>query len=52
MFSQGMVQKLASRDPNPWWHYLGSWLVGVNVWFLLTPTVLWLGRRFPIERRH
>jgi len=52
MFSQGMVQKLATNDPTPWWHHLASWMIGVYVWFLLTPTVLWLGRRFPIERRH
>jgi len=52
MFSQGMVQRLFEKDPNPWWHYLVSWLVGVYVWMLLTPAVLWLGRRFPFEREH
>ncbi len=52
MFSQGMVQKLFSKDPNPWWHHLTSWMVGVYVWFLITPIVLWLGRRFPLERKH
>jgi anti-sigma regulatory factor (Ser/Thr protein kinase) len=52
MFSQGMVQRLFEKDPNPWWHYLTSWLVGVYVWMLLTPTIFWLGRRFPFEREH
>jgi sensor histidine kinase YesM len=52
MFSQGMVQKVVTNDPNPWWHHLISWMVGVYVWLLLTPTVLWLGRRFALERRH
>jgi sensor histidine kinase YesM len=47
-----MVQRLFEKDPNPWWHYLVSWLVGVYVWMLLTPAVLWLGRRFPFEREH
>jgi sensor histidine kinase YesM len=50
MFSQGLVQRLFEKDPTPWWHYLVSWLVGVYVWMLLTPAVLWLGRRFPFER--
>jgi two-component system LytT family sensor kinase len=49
-FSQGVAQKFFSRDPTPWWHYLASWLTGVYLWALLTPGVLWLGRRFPIER--
>ena len=52
MFSQGMVQKRFAHDPTPWWHHLASWMVGVYVWFLITPVVLWLGRRFPLERKH
>jgi sensor histidine kinase YesM len=50
MFSQAMTQKFFGRDPFPWWHHLTSWMIGVYVWFLLTPVVLWLGRRFPLER--
>jgi two-component system LytT family sensor kinase len=49
-FSQSMVQKHFSHDPTPWWNYLASWLTGVYLWAALTPGVLWLGRRFPIER--
>jgi signal transduction histidine kinase len=49
-FSQGLTQRLLSRDAAPWWHYLGSWLTGVYIWALLTPGLLWLGRRFPLER--
>ncbi|MGA7926200.1 MAG: histidine kinase [Candidatus Sulfotelmatobacter sp.] len=51
-FSQGLTQKFFSRDPTPWWHYLISWLVGVYLWALLMPGILWLGRRLPIERRN
>jgi two-component system, LytTR family, sensor kinase len=51
-FSQGLSQKFFSHDPTPWWHYLLSWLVGVYVWALMVPAILWLGRRFPIERRN
>jgi two-component system LytT family sensor kinase len=49
-FSQGLTEKWFSHDPNPWWNHLLSWLTGVYLWALLTPGVLWLGRRFPIER--
>ena len=51
-FSQGLTQRLVFRDPTPWWRYLVAWLVGVYIWALLTPAILWLGRRFPIERRN
>jgi two-component system, LytTR family, sensor kinase len=51
-FSQALSQKFFSHDPTPWWHYLISWLVGVYLWALLMPGILWLGRRFPIERRN
>lgn len=51
-FSQALAQRFFSRDPTPWWHYLISWLVGVYLWALLMPGILWLGRRFPIERRN
>jgi len=51
-FSQALSQKFFSRDPTPWWHYLISWLVGVYLWALLMPGILWLGRRFPIDRRN
>ena len=51
-FSQSITQKLVSHDPTPWWHFLLSWLTGVYIWAALTPAVLWLGRRLPIERRN
>ncbi len=50
MFSQDMVQKLVTHGPYPWWHHLIGWMAGVWLWFLLTPVVLWLGRKFPLER--
>jgi hypothetical protein len=52
LLQRGPVQKFFSHDPTPWWHHLLSWLVGVYLWALLTPGVLWLVRRFPIERRN
>jgi len=50
-FSQGLAQKLISGDQHPLWQHLTSWLIGVWLWFLLTPVVLWLGRRFPPDRK-
>jgi two-component system, LytTR family, sensor kinase len=50
-FSQGLTQRFVSHDPTPWWHYLAAWLSGVYIWALLTPAVLWLGRRLPVGRR-
>ena len=51
MFSQGLVQKILAGDQHPWWHHLTSWMVGVWIWFLVSPIVIWLGRRFPIDRK-
>jgi two-component system LytT family sensor kinase len=50
-FSQGVSQRLVSHDTTPWWRYLVAWLLGAYIWALLTPAILWLGRRFRIERR-
>jgi len=51
MFSQTMAQRLIAPDPYPWMHHLISWLVGVWLWFALTPVVLWLGRKLPFSRK-
>ena len=50
MFSQGAIQNNLQHDPNPWWHFLMSWMVGLYTWFVLTPLILWFGRRFPPNR--
>jgi len=49
-FSQALTQRAFSQDPTPWWHYLVSWLVGVYISAFLTPLILRLGRRYPIQR--
>src|SRR6266536_2393296 len=51
-FSQGLTQRLVWHDPTSWWLYLLGWLSGAYVWALLTPSILWLGRQFPIGRRN
>ena len=49
-FLQSLVQKRFSHETTAWWHYFASWMVGSYISAILTPPVLWLGRRFPIER--
>jgi sensor histidine kinase YesM len=48
LFSQGIIQKVLIGDPNPWWHHLTGWLVGMWLWCLFSPLVWRLGRRFPL----
>jgi len=41
-------------DPTPWWHYLITWLLGrvARRRHHPPPLVVWIGRRWPIERRN
>jgi signal transduction histidine kinase len=50
-FTQDLSRKIYWADPTPWWHYLVSWLVGVWLLAALTPSIVALGRRWPLERR-
>jgi hypothetical protein len=50
-FTQDMSRKAYWGEPSPWWHYLASWLIGAWVLAALTPSMLALGRRWPLERR-
>ena len=50
-FSQGRIQKSLSHDPTPWWLDLATWMTGMYICAALTPVIIWLGRRFPIERK-
>lgn len=49
-FTKGFTQRLGPRNATPWWHYLAVYAIGDYIWALLTPAILWLGRRFPLER--
>jgi hypothetical protein len=51
MFSQGMAQKVLSGDKHSVGDYFVSWMVGVWLWFAFTPLILWLGRKFPLDRK-
>jgi two-component system, LytTR family, sensor kinase len=50
-FTQDATRNFLWHVPIPWWRSLVSWLVGVNLCAAFTPAILWLGRRFPFERR-
>lgn len=50
-FTQDLSRKFYAGDPTPWWRYLISWLLGVWLAAATTPIAVWLGRRWPIERR-
>jgi sensor histidine kinase YesM len=50
-FTQDVGRNFLWHVPIPWWASLASWLIGVNLAAALTPGILWLGRRFPFERR-
>ena len=50
MCTQDLTRKVAWKDPTPWWHFVTSWLIGMYLCAILAPAILWLGRRFPIER--
>jgi two-component system, LytTR family, sensor kinase len=50
-FTQDATRNFLWHVPIPWWRTLVSWLVGVYLIAALTPAILWLGRRFPFERR-
>lgn len=39
-------------DALAWSRALGIWLAWAYLWALLTPAILWLAERFPLERRH
>lgn len=50
-FSSTEAQNLHFQIPTPWQQTLASWLIGVYVCALFTPAILWLGQRFPLEKR-
>lgn len=39
------------RDPSPLGVALRAWMPDYYLWAALTPLIVWVGRRFPLERR-
>ena len=50
LFSRDVAIRFMRQEAIPWGELLASWLVGMYVWAALTPLVLRLGERWPLER--
>jgi two-component system LytT family sensor kinase len=50
-FSRELTRRLYWHEPTHWRETLISWMVAVYIIAALTPVVLWLGRRWPMERQ-
>jgi two-component system LytT family sensor kinase len=50
--SQAILQQAYQGRPITWRYNLAIWLICGYVWAALTPIILYLSRRFPIERRN
>jgi signal transduction histidine kinase len=48
---QDAVPRLYRGGAVPWKYVFVGWMVGMYVCAVLTPAVLWLGGRWPVERR-
>ncbi len=49
---QTYLFNLRAPKPLAWWQAFASDVLLFYLWALLTPLVLWLGKRFPLERPH
>lgn len=48
-FAQNVTRRFYWDDPNPW-QDLRYWMANVYLSALLTPLIIWAGRRWPLER--
>ena len=48
---QRYIERAYVGDPTTWIRVLSAWAACSYLWAALTPTVLWLAKRFPIERK-
>jgi two-component system, LytTR family, sensor kinase len=49
--TQDSVPRLYRGEPVAWKYVFVGWMAGMYVCAALTPAVLWLGNRWPVERR-
>jgi signal transduction histidine kinase len=49
-FSQALARRVYLNQSIPWREMLAGWLIGIYITAVLALAVLWLGRRWPIER--
>jgi len=50
-FAQNVTRRFYWDDANPW-QDLRYWSVNIYLAALLTPLIVWAGRRWPLERQH
>ena len=50
--TQAYLNYIYFGRPRPYSRVLSIWLVCASIWALMTPLVLWLAKRFPINREH
>lgn len=50
-FSQDLSRARYWNDPTPWWRFLLSWMSSTTLFAAMTPAMLWMGRRFPLDER-
>lgn len=49
-FAQNVTRRFYWEDPNPW-QDLRYWSVNIYISALLTPLIVWAGRRWPLDRQ-
>ena len=49
--TQDSVPRLYLGEAVPWKHVFVGWMTGMYICAALTPALLWLGNRWPLERR-
>jgi two-component system, LytTR family, sensor kinase len=49
--TQDMMPRLYRGEPVPWTYVFVGWMVAMYICAALTPALLWVGRRWPIEQR-
>jgi two-component system, LytTR family, sensor kinase len=50
-FAQNVTRRFYWEDPNPW-QDLRYWTANIYIAALLTPLIVWAGRRWPLERQN
>jgi len=50
-FAQNVTRRFYWEDPHPW-QDLRYWFANIYISALLTPLIVWAGRRWPLERQH
>ncbi len=50
-FAQNVTRRFYWDDPNPW-QDIRYWSVNIYISALLTPLIVWAGKRWPLERSH